>query len=174
MSAITTTPTKSNFLSPLGFRFNIKRTPGLNYFVQSANIPGTSIGTAVVGTPFVNIPYTGVKNTFEDLVIAFKVDEELRNYKEIFDWMMAISFPDNFTQHAAIANANPGSGDGIYSDATLTILNSVKHPIVEVNFKNLFPYDLSELKFSTTETDINYIEVAASFKYQSFTLNYLI
>jgi len=174
MSAITKIPTNTNFLSPLGFKFNIKRTPGLNYFVQSASIPGISIGVATLGTPFVDLPFTGVKNTYDDLVVTFKVDEELRNYKELFDWMIAISFPDDFTQHQQIVNARPGSGDGIFSDATLTVLSSSKNPIVEVNFKNLFPYNLSELKFSSSETDVSYMEVDVTFKYQSFSFNYLI
>jgi len=173
MSAINNIPNNPNFLSPLGFKFSIKRCPGFNYFVQSASVPGTSIGVATVSTPFVDLPFTGVKNTYEDLRITFKVDEELRNYKEIFDWMTAISFPDNFDQYGSIANSKAGSGTGIYSDATLTILNSARNPIMDVYFKNLFPYALSELKFSTTDTDVNYIEVSADFKYQTFTMGYL-
>ena len=174
MSALDTTPANKNFLSPLGFKFSINRTPGVNYFVQQASIPGTSIGVANVTTPFVDLPFAGVRNTYNDLDITFRVDEELRNYREIFDWMVAISFPDDFVQHRAIAAAKPGTGRGVYSDAILTILNSARNPIIDVNFKNLFPYSLSDLKFDTTATDVNYIEVTASFKYQSFTLNYLI
>ena len=34
-----TQPGDTNFLSPLGFRFKLKRAPNLNFFATDANIP---------------------------------------------------------------------------------------------------------------------------------------
>ena len=48
MSILDTQPTNKNFLSPLGFRFTIKKAPNLNFFVQSVNIPTLSLGTVDV------------------------------------------------------------------------------------------------------------------------------
>ena len=35
MAITTTEPTNKNFLSPLGFKFVIQKTPNVNYFVQN-------------------------------------------------------------------------------------------------------------------------------------------
>jgi hypothetical protein len=42
MSSIDNTPENKNFLSPLNFRFQIKKAPHVNFFVQSVNIPAIS------------------------------------------------------------------------------------------------------------------------------------
>ena len=36
-----------NFLSPIGFRFNLAKTPKVNFFCNSARIPEIVLGTAV-------------------------------------------------------------------------------------------------------------------------------
>lgn len=172
MSAISKLPTNKNFLSPLGFAFNIYKTPGVNYFVQSASIPSLSLGTVEVGTPFGRMKFPGDKPDFADLNITFRVDEELRNYMELYNWLTKISRYDGFTGYSSIANAP--TGEGVFSDATLTILSSSKNPIAEVMYKNLYPTALSELAFDTRLTDVDYIDVVATFAYQSYSINYLI
>lgn len=172
MSAISKLPTNKNFLSPLGFAFNIYKTPGVNYFVQSASIPALSLGTAEVGTPFGRLKFPGDKPDFSDLNITFRVDEELRNYMELYNWLTKISRFDGFTGYSSLANVP--QGEGVLSDATLTILSSAKNPIIDVTFKNLYPTALSELSFDTRLTDVDYIDVVATFAYQSYNIKYLI
>lgn len=180
MSAITDLPSNKNFLSPLGFTFTIKKTPGVNYFVQSVSLPSLNLGQADIQTPFVKLPVPGDHIDFSNLTITFRVDEEMRNYKELFDWIVALGFPENFQQYSAIAPnrgrfggsiTNPVAGTGIYSDASLMILNSVKAPIVEYTFKNLYPISLSDIQFDTRDSDVNYVDVTATFAYELFKLN---
>ena len=171
MTAITRTPTNKNFLSPLGFKFTIFKTPGVNYFVQAAAIPSLSLGRTETGTPFSRIKFPGDKLDYSDLNITFRVDEELRNYFELYSWMTQLGKPNDYSQYQTIANAN--RGEGIQSDATLIILSSAKNPIVEVNFKNLYPVSLSEVNFNTQMTDVDYIDVIATFAYETYTVNYI-
>lgn len=182
MSAISNLPDNKNFLSPLGFTFTIKKTPGVNYFVQSAQLPGLTLGQIDIRTPFVKLPLPGDHIDFNPLSITFRVDEDMNNYKELFDWIIALGFPENFGQYNAMAPnrgkfggavTNPVSGTGTYSDASLMILNSVKAPIVEFTFKNLYPISLSDIQFDTRDTDINYVDVTATFAYEQFKLNYV-
>lgn len=175
MSAITTLPDNKNFLSPLGFRFSIKKTPGVNYFVQAATIPSLTLGTAMVPTPFVKLPIPGDHIDFGTFSITFRVDEELRNYMELFNWMTALGKPRDFNQYRAIADAGtPGSGLGTLSDATLIVLSSARNPILEVNLSNLYPTNLSEITFDSRLEQVNYVECTATFAYEAFTFNYLI
>jgi hypothetical protein len=175
MSAITEIPNNRNFLSPIGFRFAIKKTPNVNYFVQAASVPSLTLGVANVPTPFVKLPLPGDHLQFGTFSITFRVDEEMRNYMELFNWMTALGKPQSFDQYRTLANqAVPGTGEGIYSDAILTVLSSAKNPQIVVNYRNIFPTDLSQLTFSATEDSINYVECTATFAYEMFTFDYLI
>lgn len=164
-SLIASQPSNINFLSPLGFRFTLKRSPHTNFFVTNANIPSLSLGTANMPSPFKNIPFPGDKPSFTDFALTFKVDENMTNYLEIYNWLLKIGFPENFDQYASVRNAGSTTGQGIQSDATLTILNSAMNPTVEVKFENMYPIDLTELRFNTQDTTLNYIEATATFKF---------
>ena len=95
-------PINKNFLSPLGFVFNLKKTPATNFFVTRASLPGLNLAFAEVPTPFVKMPVPGEKIQFNDLSVTFKVDEDMRNWNEIFDWMVALGFPKSFDQYREI------------------------------------------------------------------------
>ena len=123
-----TQPADPNFLSPLGFRFSLKRSPMLNFFATDANIPSFEIGWADLPTPFKNLMLPGDKPSFGDFILTFKVDEKMSNYLEIYTWLCKIGFPENFEQYASVKNTAIGSGEGVVSDGTLTILNSSMAP----------------------------------------------
>ena len=158
-------PGDANFLSPLGFRFKLKRSPNLNFFATDANIPSFEIGYINVDTPFKKLEYPGDKPSFGDFVLTFKVDENLHNYLEIYTWIAKIGFPETFEQYSAIKNTAIGSGEGPTSDGTLTILNSSMAPTTEVQFNNMFPYNLSEVNFTTADTYLNYVTARVAFKF---------
>lgn len=172
MAITNTEPTNKNFLSPLGFKFSIKKTPNVNFFVQSVNMPNVNLGEAVFPTPFRRIPIAGDHIEYGDLIISFKVDENLSNYLELFNWIKAIGFPDNFDQHKAVDPkfVAAGTGTGIYSDATLTILSSAMNPINQVTFLDAFPVALTDFNFDSRNTDVEYVEATATFKFRTFQI----
>lgn len=173
MSIVNTEPTNKNFLSPLGFKFVIKKTPNVNYFVQAVNIPNVNLGETAIPTPFRRIPIAGDHIEYGDLQITFKVDEEMKNYLELFDWIKAIGFPDNFDQHKKVDPkfVNPYTGEGVYSDATLVILSSAMNPVHEVVFRDAFPVSLTDFNFDARNVDVEYIEATATFKFRTFDIN---
>lgn len=173
MSAITNLPSNKNFLSPLGFKFVLKRTPGVNYFVQSVNVPGMTLGSADVKTPFATLPFPGDKVTYNDLAITFRVDEELRNFKEIYNWVTALAKTESFEQYRSVSSVTPGNVNNAVSDASLVILNSAMNPIAEVTYRNLFPVSLSDLQFDTRSPDLEYIDAIAVFRFQTYNITFL-
>ena len=168
------TPTDPNFLSPLGFKFSLKRAPNVNFFVTDANIPSFGIGYINLPTPFKYLEFPGDKPAFGDFVLTFKVDENLRNYLEIYVWLAKLGFPESFEQYASIKNTAIGSGGGVVSDGTLTILNSSMMPTTEVTFTNMFPYTLSEVNFTTADDTVNYVTARAAFKFNIMKVTSLI
>ena len=63
-----------NFLSPTGFKFTLKRSPGTASFCNQANIPDLSLGTAIQPTFLKNIDQPGDKLDFGDLNLRFEND----------------------------------------------------------------------------------------------------
>lgn len=156
-------PDNINYLSPVGFRFYIEVLPKTNWFMTSANLPGISLGEAVQPTPFLQTAVPGDTLVFDPLSIQFLVDEDLQNWRELYDWMAGLGFPHNYPEYAA------QKAKHIYSDATLTILNSNMNPNYRIIFKDLFPTNLSEVLFDSASADIEGIKATATFRYLTYT-----
>jgi len=170
MSAIDNTPTNRNFLSPLNFRFQIKKSPHINFFLQKVNIPDIFLKQVDTPNPFVTTPYPGEHLTYGMLNIEFKVDESLKDYLEIHNWLVALGKPENFNQYKEIQDKPSYTGDGIYSDISLIVLTSTKMANYEITFADAFPISLSQLKFDTTDESVNYITASAQFKYTYYNI----
>ena len=161
-------PKNKNQLSQLGFRFQIKKIPHVNFFINHVNLPGLTGQPPSSATPFKHMVLAYDKLEYKDLTITFKVDEDLRNYQEIQDWMIGVGFPIGFDQRKFLETSRPL--DGKFSDGTLIIQTSKKNKNVEFEFKDLIPYDLSDLEFNTTDTDVNYVEATVTFRYLYYTI----
>ena len=164
-----------NFLSPLGFKFALKRSPGVAFFCNEANIPSLELGVAVQPTYLKDIDRPGDKITFGDLNLRFLVDEDLVNYMEIQNWIRGLGFPESLDQFQELKDENilgpmGKSNDDIYSDGTLQILSSNLVPKFQVIFRDLFPVSLSTVTFDATDTDIEYFTADVGFKYTIYTL----
>ena len=165
-----------NFLSPVGFKFALKRSPGVAFFCNSANIPDITLGIAEQPTYLRDIPTPGDKIQFGDLNLRFLVDEDLVNYMEIQNWIRGLGFPETVQEFRDlkkenILGSNGLTNDDIYSDGTLQILSSNLVPQFNVMFSNLWPYSLTTLDFDATDTDIEYFTADVSFKYTIYNLN---
>ena len=166
-----------NFLAPVGFKFSLKRSPGVAYFCNSANIPDLNLGVANQPNYLRDIPTPGDKIDFGDLNIRFLVDEDLTNYMEIQKWLRGLGFPEEVQEFrdwegsGFTPKRNYGkSGHDIYSDGTLQILSSNLVAQFNVKFTDLWPYSLTTLSFDATDTDIEYFTADVSFKYTMYNI----
>ena len=170
MSALDHQPTNNNFLSPFNFKFQIKKTPNLNFFVQTVNIPGISIPPVDQHNPLVAIPHSGDHIMYDEILMSFKVDEDLANYLEIHNWIRALGFPERYAEYRALSKLAQTSGLGIKSDISLLVLNSNQVPKFNVVFKDAFPIQLSSIIFDTTQEDLMYIDASATFRYRNYDI----
>jgi hypothetical protein len=178
-------PSKLDYSSQVQFRFEILYLPLVEYFVQSANVPGIQLGTATVPSPFYDYPVPGDTLSFDPLNISFLVDENLNNFNELHKWISRLGFGDSHEEFADLlregtpSQRTPSSKGiqrplpeiGTYSDATLTILSSKNMPKTEIRFKNIFPTSISGLDYNIGGTDIDYVTCSASFSYLGYTIN---
>jgi hypothetical protein len=170
MTAIDDTPINKNFLSPLNFRFQIKKAPYLNFFIQKVNIPSLSIQDVPVSNPFVKIPYSGDHIDYGSFNVTFKIDEDFKNYFEIHNWLRGLGFPESFKEYNDLAEGNKLEGNGLESDISLIILNSKRMANYEVTFRDCFPISLSEVDFDTTDSNVNFVQATCEFKYTLFSI----
>ena len=165
-----------NFLAPTGFKFSLKRSPGVAFFCNQANIPSLDLRIATQPSYLKDIDVPGDKIQFGDLTLRFLVDEDLVNYMEIQNWIRGLGYPETLQEFdklekEAVLPSNYGRvGDNIYSDGTLQILSSNLVAKFNVNFKDMFPYSLSTVTFDATDTDIEYFTADVSFKYTIYNL----
>jgi hypothetical protein len=155
-----------NMLSPAGFTFSIKKLPEFNFFVQSVSLPGISLPMIDQPTPFKTIPVPGDHITYGDISVTFKINEDLGNYIEIFNWIRDMGFPEDYSQYRRIASQP--QGDGIYSDATLTILSSAMNPVMFIEIHDVFPVSLTSIEMNSRDTTIDYIESTVDFKFKNY------
>ena len=178
------TTTVANYLRPNAFRFSIKNLPSVAFTCQSANLPGLTLGYVTQPTPFLDIPHVGDKNVFGDFTIRFLITEDMSNYIELYEWLVALGFPNDYNQYRRFSgerlNRFPFVKDSrgapiavAYSDATLTILDSNNVPKTNINFKDAFPVAVEALDFDITSSSVEYFIGIASFKYKLFDIEVL-
>ena len=167
-----------NYLSPTGFLFALERCPKVSFFSNSVSLPEINLGVAEQPTYLKNIPRPGDKLEFGDFELKFLIDEDLKNYMQIQNWMRGLGFPESlqeiYAEYAKSAEKYKGQFDEgeelLYSDATLQVLNSQLNPQFLVKFRDLFPTSLSTLNFDATTTDIEYFTADCTFKYTVYTI----
>ena len=162
-----TIPDTNNYLASNFFRFQLPRTTTVTYFVQTVNCPGIQLSPVeapnALGRPN---QFVGGRFDHEPLVIQFVVDENMLNYKEIFDWMKKIGNYENDTNIIA-----GEQNSKFFSDATLIITNSAFKEKQKIVFKNTYPIALSGLQFSSVlnDSDVQLASVTLNFETYEFS-----
>ena len=171
-------PAKLDYASPVQFRFKCSKLPTVEFFCQTANIPGIGLGVADIETPLKNIPLPGDKVTYQDLSISFLVDENLENYKELHDWIIGLGAPQKHSQFSdfralstdRFSGSKPLPEGGMYADATLTVLNSKNIAVTEIRFQNIFPTSLGSLSYDVQASDVDYLSTEVDFSYMYYEI----
>ena len=161
-----------NFLAPVGFKFTLAKYPKVSFFSNSARIPELSLGTAVQPSYLKDIDIPGEKLTYGDLTIRFLVDENMKNYMAMHNWLKGIGFPETPQQFKDQTTDKDGLRDEkeVFSDGSLHILNSNFKDVAIVRFNDLFPVGLTSLEFDATENDINYFTAEATMRYTVYNI----
>ena len=155
MSALASQPKNINPLADVQFKFDVAALPNTSFFIQTVNLPGIALEGAVLARPQLQnfSRHTGVI-TYEPLNVTFMIDEYLKNWQEVFEWMIG--------------------EENKYTSAVLTILSSAMNATMEFHFKDIFPTSLSEVSFDSTTTDPVYQVATVSFNYTEYKVKNLL
>jgi hypothetical protein len=165
-----TSPDNKNFLSPIGFQFVIQKLPHVNYFCTAASVPSVSTNDIDTPTPFIRLPQPGDKLQFGTLDLAFRIDEDMQNYREIYNWLVGINPTDTFNQRIPLLRAGASATESIYSDASLIVLTNQYKPNIEIKFTDVFPTSLSSFEFNIEQADVEYLNASVTFTYRKYDL----
>ena len=173
-----TRPENRNLLSPNGFIFSINKMRTVDFFCQSASIPAMTMEGVRQDTRFNKVWHPGDEINYEPLALRFLVDENLKNYYQVHDWMRQLSTPYSSKefkyQRGSLGSQNPPVNTSDLednqwrSDCSLFILSSNYQPVSEFIFKDAWPSGLSTLTFDSSVNEINYFTAEVTFKYNYF------
>lgn len=169
-------PDTNNYLSTNYFKLEITRLPLVTYHCQMVNLPSLSLTPTEqgsrVGTP---IKWIGGRYNFEDLSVSFLVDEDMKNWIEVFEWMESIGVLSDSknTINYKMVGKPVGQLDDYFSDAYLAITNSSYKPKIQVRIHGMFPISLTGIQFNSTSTDNEPVVATATFAYTYYTVESL-
>ena len=182
-------PTVFDYSQQSQFKVFLPLFPTTEWFVVRANVPGVSLGQAVQTTPLLDMPIIGDKLTYDDFYVTFLVDEELKNYTEMHDWLINCAAPETRSQFQGKARpdgipqrpqteimdlilGNVKSSDrDLYSNLDLFIMSSKNNPVVKIQMVEAFPISLTNIEYSHQESDVTYAECTATFAFSYFTIS---
>ena len=123
----------------------------LQFFCTTANVPGLSQGEVQESIHNSISYFPGGAIEYDQFSLSFIVDEEMKNYIEIFNWIR-----DNKDNEPKI------------KDITLSILSNKNTINKQILFHDAFPISLGELSFTTQDTSIEYVTCDVAFRYNLF------
>lgn len=166
---LTRVPKNTSFLQPTKFTFSFVTMPFLNYFCQSIQIPGVSTSAPVQPSPFANTYRHGDRLIYEPITISALIDEDLRVWKETYDWLVALTKPQEYEQYKRFYDPNKT----LYHDAVMTLNTNSNIPNIRILFKNCHPVSLSGVQFNTSENANTQLSAEIEFRYDYYEIESL-
>ena len=188
ISATNRQPTVFDYSQSNQFKVFLPIFPTVEWFVVRANVPSVQLGVADRYTPFVQLALVGDHITYGDFSMTFIVDENLKNYMEMYNWVKNIGFPFEHAQFNVLERPDYGNRSGgqkynaendtyskvndddLYSDIILQIMTAKNNLIAECFIYEAFPTTLGAIEYSQQETDMTYATCEVGFAYSWFDM----
>ena len=157
-------PNTDNPMMNTAFRFIMAKVPLMTYFCQRVNLPSLNLEGVEQPTRFgARLYKAGDGYNYEDLSVEFIVDEDMKNWLEIYEWLRSCG---SITDAKEFKNREQHT-----TDAELVILNSAYKAIKSVSFHDIIPTSISSIQFDSTTTETEPIIATATFKFSSYEIN---
>ncbi len=149
-----------NFLNPSSFVLTLdsQAYSGAEFTIQTMILPDVTVEGAVLNYQQIDVGRAGDKIAFGQFEISYLIDEDLLNYKEIFDWMKS----NVESKHSTTTSSDH------YRDMTLTVMNSANNVTKQIKFVDAYPTSISSLPFDITTTDVEYLTAVVTFQYSYY------
>ena len=175
-SVLTRQPQNTNLLQTTKFILTMPRITNTQYFCQDSILPGVSIAVISRQTPVVDLWSAGSKLAYSEFEVTFLVDEDLRAWTDIHDWMRGLSGgvdDKEWTRENRKLASNPENPLQQYADGILTIYSALNNPRIRIKYANMFPTELSEIKFDSTQGADTILTATSKFRFDFFNIERL-
>lgn len=147
--------------SRVNFRFNFERVKDTAFFLQEFDLPEVSLESVLVPTQSLDLMVPGTKLTFgETFTMNFLLDEELRGWSAVFDWLWTIRSPEDTMTHKDYPEC--------VSDAVLSVLGNNRQVVKRIRFIDCWPRSIVAPQFRTTDEVDQPVMGTAVFSYAYF------
>ena len=174
------TEINKTILNKNNFRLLIDKVPTVEYYIKEVNIPSITFAEATMQAGVgIDAYFPGDKIEFGTLEVKFLVDEDLQNFKEIYDWMDGIvPFRDpaeykEFVTSVSVdpSNRSANTGDDRVSTSMVTlVVNTNKNiPNKYIRFYDAFPISLGGISFESGG-DMEAVGVDVSFRFAYYEI----
>lgn len=149
-----------NFFKVNNFSIIFKDQRSLELMVQNANLPGFTLGDLTIPRPVVADKRPGDSLDFSDLSVTVICDEELKAFKEVYNYLILAANPTN--GHLEI-------NETVF-DCQLNLLTNKNNYNHKLYFYNAFIKSVGDisLQSDTTEGEAPTFEVSFGYSYYEF------
>lgn len=148
----------------------INEIPTVDYFCTQIVLPTVSVDAIQRGTPLTKHQVHGDTLIFTPLSIEFTIDEDMRNYEELFNWICRYSTPAKSEQYIEGLTGPTRPHAFQYSDGSAILMTNKDNPNVFFEFESMFPTDLGTIDFNLKVDKPTVATCTATFNYTKFTL----
>lgn len=127
-------------------------------------------------TPFVDLYAPGEKAIYDLMNVTFFIDEELKAWLEIHDWIRAMTFPTDFEEYVRLGKLAKNFGNPAkpqYSDATLTVHSSSNTPLYRFKFYDCFPTSLTSFVMNSADSAETPMTADVTFRFAYYNIDKL-
>ncbi len=153
------TEINKSILNKNNFRLLIEKVPTVEYYVQTVSIPGLSFNETVqpIGVG-VDAYFHGDKVEFETLNVTFLVDEDLKNFQEMYNWITQIVPVADPTDYERLTGGKKSTlgvsamdGDELKTSSQITLVTNTNKNIPNRYFRfyDAFPISLGALEMQS-------------------------
>lgn len=163
-----TLTTNLNYLQPTAFKLSIDRKnyPNLEFFAQTVSHPSMSLTVADLPFRRTNIHLAGDKLTFDELSATIILDEDMKSYIEMYNWMERLVEQNNRPATKRLEDLPPTS-----ADITLSVLSSHNNSNRKISYADCMPTSLGNINFEATVSDVQYLTFPVTFRFTYFTIS---
>jgi hypothetical protein len=140
-------------------------------------LPGVSLSEIPRNTPFIDLYVPGEKMIYDTLNLTFLVDEDLRGWQSIHDWIRAMTFPTEYKEYRDLVKLATTASyrkqfalPPQYSDAELTVYTNKNNVNFKVIFKDVFPTSVSSILFNAADNAESITSADASFRFSYYDI----
>ena len=141
----------------------LSETNDLNTFtlgLASVELPGLTLGELKTETPFVAVSQNDDILQFDPLITEVRIDSNYVLYKLLILWMIMMKSPSSFSQFSTKEMT-----ENLFIGADLLIKNNFDETVMEVEFFDFRPLNISPISLNYTTPDEIIVTVTWGYTY---------